>query len=180
MSDSTQNEKSIIPLVNKLLTAIAVLSALALPVTGYLIYMHYAPEATDFCTVNETINCDIVNKSQWSYVDLGFTQIPVAIPGFLTYVILLAGSAGLIMNWNFRGIHKVLRPGVILTALRCLAVFGTLFSLYLTYIEAFVLHAWCMFCVAHQILIFAIMVLFFVIKIRTDGQKKGGKLCEFC
>ncbi len=176
----TMTEKSIVPIVNKLLAAAAVLAFLALPVTGYLTYMHYAPEASDFCTINETINCDIVNKSQWSYLDLGFAEIPVAIMGFMTYLVLFIVPIGLIANWPFQKIHKIFRRGVVIMLLRWLAVVGTLFSLYLTYIEAFVLHAWCVFCVAQQILILAIAVLFFVIKSNTENQKKDGKLCEFC
>lgn len=173
-------DKSISPKINKLLFGVAVLAFLAMPVTGYLIYMHYAPEAAEFCTISDTLNCDIVNKSQWSYLDVGFTEIPVAIMGFATYLIFFVVSLGLIAKWPFQRIHKVFRPGIVIMLLRWLSVVGMIFSLYLTYIEAFVLLTWCVFCIAQQILILGIMVLFFVIKYFTDDQKKDGVMCEFC
>ncbi len=37
--------------------------------------------------------------------------------------------------------------------------FGTLVALQLTYVEAFVLHAWCKWCVASQLLILSIAVI---------------------
>ncbi len=159
--------------LNKQLWIVVISALLALPVTGYLIYMHYAPEASDFCEINDTLNCDIVNKSQWSYIDLGFVDVPVAIMGFVTYLIFFVVGIGLLRSWKFENVWKGLNRNVVIMLLRWLAVVGFLFSLYLTYIEAFVLQAWCVFCIAQQILIFIIMVMM-LLTIKFTGKKGGG------
>lgn len=161
--------------LKKQLWVVVISALLALPVTGYLVFMHYAPEASDFCTINETLNCDIVNKSQWSYIDLGFADVPVAIMGFLTYLVFFVVGIGLLRGWKFEKVWKSLKQPVVIMLLRWLAVIGFLFSLYLTYIEAFVLYAWCLFCVAQQILIFIIMVMMLL---TMKFTKKGDKLDE--
>jgi uncharacterized membrane protein len=173
-------KKSIIPKINNLLIAVVLLSFLAMLVTAYLTYMHFDPGASSFCTINETLNCDIVNQSPWSIVDLGFVEIPVAIMGFVTYLILFVVPIGLIKKWNYQKIHKWLRPGIVLKLLKWLSIVGFVFSLYLTYIEAFVLQAWCLLCVAQQILIFVIMVLFLVMGGIVNNHKKSSEVCEFC
>lgn len=166
--------------VNKLLSAVVVLSIIGFIIALYLVYMHYVPEASEFCTFSESFNCDKVNKSPWSYLDLGFTEIPVAIMGASAYLLIMVVSIMLIKKVRFQRIHKIFRPGIVLRLLRYFVIFSFLFSLYLTYIEAFVLYAWCLFCVAQQIIIAIIMVLFFVIDGKVKKQKKDATVCEFC
>jgi len=168
------------PKVNKLLSIIAVLSFLAMGITVYLTYMHYVPDASDVCNINEQWNCDIVNKSQWSYIDLGFVEVPVAIMGFFTYLTFFVFSILIIKHVKWRKIHKKLSEKLLLTLLRYLSVIGTVFSLYLTYIEAFKLYTFCFFCVTQQFLILAIMILFFVINSMIKTDMKETKACEFC
>ncbi len=137
----------------------AIFTAIALPVTAYLIYLHYMPEDSSFCNINDVLNCDIVNKSQWSYLDFGFIQVPVAILGFITYLVLFSGIVVLFKEWAIEKIIPFLKPKMLLFFLTILAAVGTGFSLHLSYIEAFVLHTYCIFCVVQQILIILIFVL---------------------
>jgi len=174
------SDNSIVPKVNKLLTAVVIISLIGLFLTAYLTYMHYVAEARSFCTVDETFNCDIVNSSEWASVDLGFVVIPTALLGFGTYLLFLVLSFGVIKDWKFQKIHKVLRRGNIITLMRWICIIGFLISLYLTYVEAFVLKAYCFLCLTHQVLILAILVIFIVIKGMVDKQKNEGKICEFC
>jgi uncharacterized membrane protein len=115
------------------------LNLFVLPVTIYLIVMHYKPEVSEFCTFGETFNCDIVNKSIYAEI----FGIPVSILGTLTYLLLLAFS----IRGKFKDQSKLV-PYV-----TAFVAFGVLFSLRLTYIEAFVLRTWCLLCVIQQIII---------------------------
>lgn len=167
--------------VNKLLIAIAILAFIAMGVTAYLTYMHFKPEASEFCNFGDQWNCDIVNKSQWSYIDLGFVEIPVSILGFLTYTVFFVFSILLLKKAvNWRKLHPKLNEKLILDLLRYLSVVGFVFSLYLTYVEAFLLQTFCLFCVIQQVIILIIMVLFFMIHSAIKADQKEHKVCEFC
>lgn len=97
------------------------------------------------CTINATINCDVVNKGPFS----DFFGVPVALIGLLGYALLLAGS----LLKRFHPDDRSLT--IFLLALAC-GGFG--FSLYLTSIEATILHAWCLICVMSQIAILGFIV----------------------
>ena len=168
------------PTINKLLTAIAVLSFIALFVTGYLVYMKFAPsDDSTFCFAGGS--CDIVNASSFSEIDLGFVQIPVSILGFLTYLFIFVMSIILIKKAvNWRKIHPKLSEKVVLDGLKWLAVIGSVFSLWLTYVEWRILQAWCEYCVTQQIIILIITALFFKISSVIKADMKESKVCEFC
>jgi len=168
------------PTVNKLLIAASVLSFIAMGVTAYLTYMHFEPEASEFCNLNASWNCDIVNKSEWSVINLGFAEIPVSILGFLTYLTFFVFSILIIKKVKWRKIWGKLNEKLILNLLKYLSILGVVFSLYLTYIEAFVLQTFCLFCVTQQVIILAIMILFFVILGLIKSDMKKTRACEFC
>lgn len=86
--------------------------------------------------------CDFVNASRFSEL-LG---LPVAVWGLGAYLALAAlGIAGLMPG---------LREAVwVRAAAFGLALAGWLFSMYLTGIEAFVLQAWCVWCVGSAVII---------------------------
>ncbi len=86
--------------------------------------------------------CDIVNNSPYAEL-LG---VPVAAWGLGAYLALALLALPL---W---GNHASLQPWAV-TLSFALALGGWLFSMYLTAIEAFVLHAWCNWCVTSAILI---------------------------
>ena len=90
------------------------------------------------CTINATINCDVVNKGPFSL----FFGIPVALIGLFGYCFMLIGT---ILK------RKAPEDRSLTLFLLALAYGGFGFSLYLTSIEATILHAWCLICVASQI-----------------------------
>lgn len=147
----------------KLLQVIAVLSVIAMGVAAYLTYLHYAPEAAEFCNFNDKFNCEIVNKSIYSYIDLGFVEIPVSILGFGYYVFNLLMVVLLLKGWDFAKLHKSLTVKNVMRVLTFFSVVGVLFSGYLTYVEAFILFTFCVFCLASQTLVLLIMILNFVV-----------------
>jgi len=103
--------------------------------------------------------CETVQTSRWAEL-LG---IPVAFYGVVGYAALLAVAlVGLQPTWlGRRG------PTLLLAAL---ATAGTAFSAWLTYLELFVIHAICRWCVASA----AIMLLIWLVSLqalRTPGPR---------
>ncbi len=97
----------------------------------------------EFCSVGETLNCDVVNKGPYSQV----FGIPVALIGVIGYAFLFFAAFMKTREPNDRQLSSFL----LLAALGGLA-----FSLYLTGIEAFVLETWCMLCLTSQAIILLI------------------------
>lgn len=93
-------------------------------------------------------SCDTVNLSAWG----SFLGLPVAAWGMGYYAVLFAVAfAGAHDRWA----DNPLLPRVMLM----LAVWGLLFSGYLTYLELFVIHAICMWCVISAIIVVMILGL---------------------
>jgi uncharacterized membrane protein len=103
-------------------------------------------------------SCETVNLSRWSML-LG---LPVAAWGLGAYVGLLALS--------ILGVQPSLADSrAISWALVGLSGWSVLFSAWLTYLEAFVIHAYCMWCVISA----ALMLLIFaasVVDLRSRGR----------
>jgi uncharacterized membrane protein len=121
----------------RFLTAAIVVLCLAGVVTSSLALREHYNTETSPCSINEVWDCGAVNHSPFAV----FHGVPVALIGILGYT-LLAALAG-----RFP----------VITALGALA--GTLFALRLTWIEWKTLEAWCIYCVASQGIIAAILGL---------------------
>jgi uncharacterized membrane protein len=92
--------------------------------------------------------CDTVQASRWAE-QLG---VPVAFYGVLGYAAVLAAAlVGLQPAWLGR------RGPILLLA--ALATGGVLFSGWLTYLELFVIHAICRWCVASAVIMTAIWLV---------------------
>jgi len=127
----------------RLLLVISLLAISGIAVSSVSLHHHYGSSKTSYCDLGENFNCDIVNRSTYSTV-LG---IPVALIGIIGYFGLLA------LSTVCRS--KVATPILLLIA----SIAGLGFALYLTYIEGFVLAAWCVLCLSSLALIFSICVL---------------------
>ncbi len=127
----------------QLLLAIALVALAGVLVSSVSLYHHFGTSKTSFCTFGESFNCDVVNRSAYSTV-LG---VPVALIGILGYLLVLA------LATVYR--EKAETPVMLLIA----SVGGLGFTLYLTYIEKFVLAAWCVLCLSSLVLIFSEVVL---------------------
>ena len=123
--------------------AIAIFSILGIAVSSFSLYHHSSKSETSFCRFGESFNCDLVNRSTYSII-LG---VPVALIGILDYLLTLA------LATIYR--NKAETPALLLVI--CSAGLG--FSLYLTYVEGFVLRAWCILCLSSLALIFSDTVL---------------------
>jgi uncharacterized membrane protein len=129
---------------------VAVLSLAGIIVSGISLQRHYAKSATRFCDFNQKFSCDIVNRSEYSSV-LGL--IPVAGIGVAGYGLLFA------LSTFFQKRDDT--PKRLLGA----AISGLVFSLYLTYIEAYELTTWCILCLISLLLIALITLLAAVVRI---------------
>jgi vitamin-K-epoxide reductase (warfarin-sensitive) len=137
-------------LPRSLLVGIAILSLAGMIVSSISLERHYAKSATAYCEFGEKFNCDIVNRSEYSSV----AGIPVSLIGVAGY--------GLLLTLSTLCRSRPETPTRLLMA----AAGGLVFALYLTYIEAYVLTAWCILCLTSLALIASITALAGVLKLR--------------
>jgi len=128
---------------SRVYSAIALLALSGIFVSSISLYHHFSKSKTSFCDIGQSFNCDLVNRSQYSV----FHGIPVALLGILGYLLILS----LATVYREKAETPFILAGVTLAGLG--------FALYLTYIEAFVLHAWCILCLSSLTLITVAAVL---------------------
>lgn len=116
----------------KLRAAALALSLVGIGVAGYLTWVHYA--GIEPVCVGGSGGCERVQTSE--YADL--FGIPVAALGLVGYISIGLASLG--------------RTDTFRLAAAALALAGAGFSLYLTYLELFVIEAICQWCVASAVL----------------------------
>src|SRR5215813_7879764 len=135
-----------------LLIAILLLSLPGIAVSSVSLYHHYDKSESSFCDFGGKFNCDIVNRSIYSHVG----PIPVALIGILGYLSLAVLS------------HFCRKRSDGKTFLLVASLVGLGFALYLTYIEGFVLAAWCVMCLTSLALIFTITILATTFTLRAN------------
>jgi vitamin-K-epoxide reductase (warfarin-sensitive) len=143
MTSPDMTSQVVTPLARRLLLLISLLALSGAAVSSVSLYHHYGTSQTSYCDFGESFNCDIVNRSIYSTI----FGVPVALIG-------IAGYLGLLVLATFYR-HRADTPARLAIA----ALAGLSFALYLTYIEGFVLAAWCVLCLSSLAIIFAISVL---------------------
>jgi uncharacterized membrane protein len=133
------------PRVDWLRWASVALALLGAADSAYLTWVKLFKTQALFCV--EGGGCDTVNNSIYSEIN----GIPIAILGlgaYLAIALLLAleDRAGALESYGPLAVFG-------------LALTGTLYSAYLTYVELFVLHAVCPYCVVSAALMTAIFIL---------------------
>ncbi|NUQ20888.1 MAG: vitamin K epoxide reductase family protein [Gemmatimonadaceae bacterium] len=123
----------------------ALLALIGLLVATYLTLFKIGVIGQLVCSVG---SCETVQLSKWAT----FIGLPVAAWGIGYYVTVFAVSVLLTTErWeNARGLSLAF---LVLTA------WGALFSLWLTYLELFVIHAICQWCVVSAILAVALFIV---------------------
>ena len=125
--------------------ATTALAGLGLAISAYLTAVHYSGGPV-ICV--GTGGCAVVQASRYAVV----AGIPIALLGGLLYLGLLGLSL-----WRLRA--RFATPTFVPMGIFGLALAGTLYSGYLTYLELFVIGAICTWCVGSAILVTAIAVL---------------------
>lgn len=139
--------------MKKIAASILVFSVIGFGISFYLYLLHIGSAESAICQINATFDCQTVENSPYS---LTF-GIPNSILGMIGYGLMTLGAL-------MKLLQKKHDAGTNLFLL--LAALGGLgFSLYLTGIEAFVLQAWCIFCIASQVVmlvVFGLVVTLFI------------------
>ncbi|HSN73499.1 MAG TPA: vitamin K epoxide reductase family protein [Anaerolineae bacterium] len=124
---------------------VPLLAVLGLGVAGYMAYVEITHVAAVCGPVGE---CNAVQTSQYATV----AGIPVAVLGLINFA-----AVGVLWLMQRSGAGRWARPAAL--ALLGLAVFGVLFSIYLTLLELFVIHAICMWCLSSALITTLIMLV---------------------
>ena len=128
---------------------IALLALAGLYVSGRALQVHMMdPSAAPPCAVSEHWDCGSVNHSKYSvFPPLSFDEkpgkvhVPVSVFGIVGY--------GLIAVFALLGRLRIVLE---------LARIGFFFAAFLTYIEAYIIETWCIYCVWSQSIIAAILL----------------------
>lgn len=125
---------------------IPVIALIGLGVSIYLAVI----EATSIPAICGPIgDCNTVQQSPYAKV---FGIIPVGLMGVLGYLGILAA-----WFWGKFGSGKL--ASFIPLAIFAMGIFGTLYSVYLTYLELFVIKAVCVWCLTSAVIMTALMLL---------------------
>ena len=122
------------------MTLIAVLALVGTAISAFSLHHHFSRSANSFCDLSQSFNCDLVNRSSYST----FLGVPIALIGIIGYLLITA------LATLYR--QKAETPFMLLLA----STGGSLFALYLTYLEGYVIHAWCILCLSSLAVILAI------------------------
>lgn len=125
--------------------ATPILSLIGLGVAGYLGYVE-TQAVTAVC--GPIGDCNTVQSSPYATL---FGVLPIGVLGVIGYVAIL----GL---WFWKQVRNDWLAERASLAIFGMAVFGTIFSLYLTYLEPFVIKAVCAWCLSSAVIITLIML----------------------
>ncbi|NMC14774.1 MAG: vitamin K epoxide reductase family protein [Chloroflexi bacterium] len=126
--------------------ALPILCAIGLGVAGYLSYVEiYMVEAV----CGPVGDCNAVQSSIYAKL---FGFLPIGVLGMAGYFAILGA-------WLYPQIRKDRLAHYAPVANFCMATFGVIFSIYLTYLEIFVIRAVCMWCITSAILMTLLLLV---------------------
>ena len=135
--------------------------ALCLIGLGVSLYMAYVETTNTTAVCGPVGDCNTVQQSPYATL---FGMVPVGVVGVLGYTLMLALWAG--SQWVDQ--FKALSSSVLLA----LALVGTLFSIYLTFLEPFVIGATCAWCLTSA-LCMALILLFVAGSISPQSKARS-------
>jgi uncharacterized membrane protein len=152
---------------------IALLALAGAVVSGLALRIHYAdPASAPPCAVSEHWDCGTVNHSKYSvFPPLSFDEkpgkvhIPVALLGLMGYLAM----AGFALAGRLRITLELAR-------------IGFFFAAFLTYIEAYILETWCIYCVWSQAIVTVVLlttIVAILLKRRRRAESVRAVLAEY-
>jgi len=130
----------------KLHWVVPLLTLVGLFVAGYLAFV----ESTGAEAVCGPVgDCNTVQQSEYAFL---FGVISVGLVGLLSYIAIL--GAWLIDRWGSERLADLAQAAIFL-----MAFVGTLFSIYLTFLEPFVIGATCAWCLTSAVVITTLMLI---------------------
>lgn len=139
-------------------TIIRVASLIGLLDSVYLSYVKLT-HTPIYCTPGLG-DCATVNSSRWSEL----WGIPIAIYGILAF--------GSLLLLSFYGKKVKLIQSYDDYLIFAIAIIGVLFSAYLTYLEAFVIHAFCQWCILSALSMLIIFIASLTYLLKKDMLEK--------
>lgn len=127
---------------------VAAVALAGMAIAGYLTYVHYRPDAL-ICTGGG--GCETVQES--SYAELA--GVPIALLGVVAYASVLALAA-----WDAPA-ARTFAAAIALTAVG--------FAVYLVVLQAFVIDAWCVWCLVNDLVVVPLLALLTAWRLRATG-----------
>jgi uncharacterized membrane protein len=124
---------------------VPVLAILGMGVAGYLSYVDVT-KTYAFC--GPVGNCNSVQESPYAYL---FGVIPVAALGLVGYCLILVA-------WIFKQFGPQSLKKILALFIWGMAWFGVLFTIYLTFLEPFIIGATCAWCITSAIFMTLILI----------------------
>lgn len=125
---------------------IPILSLIGLGASIYLTYIELTHTRAICGPVGD---CNAVQTSPYAKL---FGFLPIGLLGAIGYI-------GILAAWMWQRVRNDVISKIAGPAMYGMALFGTLFSIYLTYLELFVIHAVCIWCLSSALIITLLMVL---------------------
>jgi len=125
---------------------IPLVCAIGFGVAGYLAYVETA-QVTAVC--GPVGDCNTVQQSDYARL---FGIVPIGILGMIGYAVI-------VIAWLIARNNRGRLADLAALSLFVMTIFGTLFSIYLTYLEPFVIGATCAWCLTSSVLITMLMLL---------------------
>ena len=171
-------------LTKKRLVNLRILLIIGMLISLFLLYEHFSPSLSKFCTFGESIDCGIVNKSPYANLDgisylltidfalpiplINISDINIffniitsnAFLGFLTLLFLLFLAKANYKNQKFLFIEK----NKTLLWLKGITLFGVIYGFYLFLIQHYILKTYCIFCIALDIVLITLMIIVWATK----------------
>jgi uncharacterized membrane protein len=129
--------------------ATVLLPVLAVLGLGVALYLTYVETSQVNAVCGPVGNCNAVQSSPYAKL---FGVLPVGLLGALGYLGILAAFA--LSRWNTGSLGDIAPMGLL-----GMAAFGVIFSLWLTYLELFVILAVCIWCLSSAVIMSLILVL---------------------
>lgn len=126
--------------------AISILAILGLLTSIYATYLHFSSAPSSICNINESFNCDIVNKGDYSEI----FGVPVSVIGFFGYIWILALAREMLRDPR-REIRLLFTATI---------AFAAGFQAHLAWISSQLLQTWCIVCIGSYVATFLILSLF--------------------
>jgi uncharacterized membrane protein len=121
------------------------------------VYLTWVKLANRYALCGPIGDCESVNSSQYSEI----AGVPIALIGALGYILIIL----LIVLEARGGIWKEYSPYLVLG----ITLAGSLYSIYLTYLEVAVIHAICPYCVLSAVVIILLFILS-IVRLIIDDQ----------
>ncbi len=116
---------------------------------GVSIYLTFVEVTHSNAICGPVGDCNAVQSSPYAKL---FGFLPIGLLGAIGYIAILAA-------WLWRRLRHDSLANIAGPAMYGMALFGTLFTIYLTYLELFVIHAVCIWCLSSAVIITALMLI---------------------